>query len=206
MMPENSETARNLQKAALAGVTYEKKVNPKIGEALDKLAKHKNEVDKWASEYDKAVMRDAARDFALYTRKSKEMAMRSAELEGRGYSTWAKARKDNNWNAFKPVLQEIVALKQEVAHATRPHLSSYDANIDDYERGMTSARITMLFSKLKSDLTPLIEDILHSAEKKKYEAPAALLGGEKWNIEKQKELCLEIATAIGFDFTRCRAF
>lgn len=204
MMPENSEAARNAQKAALAGVSYEKKVNPKVGEALDILAKHKKDVDAWATAYDKAVIRDAARDYALHTRKTKDMAMRSAELEGRGYSTWAKARKDNDWNAFKPVLQEIVALKQEVAHATRPHMSSYDANIDEYERGMTSARITMLFAKLKSDLNPLISSILESKEKKQYSVPSALQGGDAWSIEKQKELCLEIAHAIGFDFTRGR--
>jgi carboxypeptidase Taq len=65
------------------------------------------------------------------------MAVREAELEGRGYQTWAEARTEDNFAKFAPVLEEIVALKKEIAAATHPHLSSYDANVDAFERGMT---------------------------------------------------------------------
>jgi hypothetical protein len=46
-----------------------------------------------------------------------------------------KARKENDWPSFAPVLQEMVALKAEVAAATRPEMGTYDG-----ERGMCVCR------------------------------------------------------------------
>jgi Zn-dependent M32 family carboxypeptidase len=53
----------------------------------------------------------------LYTCVSRE-----AELEGRGYQTWAEARKESDFNKFAPVLKEIVDLKREIGTVTHPHL------------------------------------------------------------------------------------
>ena len=48
------------------------------------------------------------------------MAIREAELEGRGYQVWAAARGESNFQQFAPVLKEIVALKREIAAVTHP--------------------------------------------------------------------------------------
>ena len=203
MMPSNSATARNDQKAALAGVLYEKKTDAQLGidikYLLDKL-EDANDVN----EYDKAIVRDAWRVYTVQKNKTKSMAMRIAELEGKGYAAWVSARSNNDWDSFRPVLQEMVELKKEVAQATKPHLSSYDAQIDDYERGMKSARIDEVFQFLKQDLQPLVSDILKSDALANYSPPYALRGGDMWDVDKQRELCREIAEAIGFDFTKGR--
>lgn len=136
MMPEGAADARNKQKAALAAVIYEKQTDPALGRLIRELQ------DDWAfyssaNRFELANVRDAARDYALQVGKSKEMAMREAELEGKGYSTWVKARKENDFASFKPVLEEIIALRKEVVKATRPNMNAYDGCIDMFERGMT---------------------------------------------------------------------
>lgn len=131
--------SRNKQKAALAAVIYEKSTDPALGRLIRELQ------DDWAfhrsaNRYELANLRDAARDYALQVGKSKEMAMREAELEGKGYGTWVKARKENDFAGFKPVLEEILELRKEVVKATRPTMNAYDGCIDMFERGMTVKR------------------------------------------------------------------
>jgi carboxypeptidase Taq len=210
MLPENSDTARNNQRAALAGVIFEKKTAAELGADISALRKDARfscpgrGAAAGVSAFDQANLRDAARSYDVEIRKSKELAMRVAELEGRGYATWAKARKEDDWNSFVPVLKEIIALKKEVAGITKPDMPVYDAIIDDFERGMESERINEIFTALKSELTPLIAGILASPAHRDYVVPEALRGGAVWEVSKQKALCEEIATAMGFDFTRGR--
>jgi carboxypeptidase Taq len=223
--------SRNKQKAALAAVIYEKQTDPALGRLIRELQ------DDWAfyrsaNRYELANLRDAARDYALQVGKSKEMAMREAELEGKGYGSWVKARKENDFAGFKPVLEEILALRKEVVKATRPNMNAYDGCIDMFERGMTvrklsgcavdlcswSAcklsnpfflllqveRLNEVFGAVKTELVPLIKAIQESRVNREYRVPAALQGGENWSVEVQKAICREFAEAIGFDFSKGR--
>jgi carboxypeptidase Taq len=201
MMPKNSEDARNKQKAALAGVIFEKRTSQELGRDIALLS---NTDTKKMNENDRAILRDASRDYNLQTRKSKDMAMRAAELEGRGFAIWAQARATNDWQLFKSILPEIISMKKEIAQAIHPDLSVYDAVIDEYERGMCSARLDEVFSSLKPDLKQLLEKILACPSRQKYVIPDALKGGPQWSVSAQKDMCVEVAAAMGFDFTRGR--
>ena len=202
MLSPGSATARNDQKSALSGVIYEKQTNSNLESLLKDLTK--SDLSSLPTDYERAVIRDAVRDFELTSKKTKDMAVREAELEGRGYQVWVEARSESKFEKFAPVLQEIVNLKREIASVTHPSMGSYDANVDSFERGMSTKRLDEIFTAVKSDLIPLIKTICASDEKKNYITPEALKGGENWSIPKQKELCIEIAEAIGFDFTKGR--
>lgn len=51
-------------------------------------------------------MRDALRDFNHETRKSAELAAREADVEARAYAAWVDARKNGDWEAFAPAMEE----------------------------------------------------------------------------------------------------
>ena len=193
MMREGSSVARNRQSGALAGVIFEKKTAVELGQAIDALNSPSGVALFSSKPTDFAIIREATRDYFLEINKTKELVTKSAELEGRAYTEWVDAREENNWDNFKGVLADIVNVKQEIAAATQPSLSNYDANIDMYERGMTSHRIGEIFTFLKDELDPLISKIATSSAKKQYVAPDALKGSELWKVDKQKEMCLEIA-------------
>jgi carboxypeptidase Taq len=200
LLSPGSATARNNQKSALSSVIYEKQTSPELKDLLVELLA--SDLSVLPSDYERAVVRDADRDFSLTARKTKDMTVREAELEGRGYQTWADARKESDFGKFAPVLKEIVELKREIGTVTHPHLGAYDANVDSFERGMKTVRLNEILSAAKVDLVPLIKAICSSDEKKKYVTPKALEGGEDWSIESQKALCSEIAEKIGFDFDK----
>ena len=118
LLAPGSATARNDQKAALSGIIYEKQTSPDLAKLITELKT--SALSELPTNYERAVVRDAARDYDLTVRKSKDMAIREAELEGRGYQVWASARGENSFQQFAPVLKEIVALKREIVAVTHP--------------------------------------------------------------------------------------
>jgi Carboxypeptidase Taq (M32) metallopeptidase len=85
-MPSGGAAARSMQKSALAGVIYEKRTAPVLGELLQQLQQAQASSNFTREQL--AVIRDAKRDFQLETRKTKDMASREAEIEGRAYHAW----------------------------------------------------------------------------------------------------------------------
>jgi carboxypeptidase Taq len=203
MMSPGSAPSRASQKSALAGILHEKKTNPHLGTLITALATNKEALASLPSDYDRANVRIAKRDWDLQTRKTKAMASREAELEAKGYNTWVSAREKNDFPAFAPVLEEIVQMKKEVAAATHPGKNSYDANIDTFEPNMPSERLAEIFADLKKDLVPLLNEILASEVYKKSKATGPkppLKGGKDWDVTSQAKLSREISEALGFDY------
>ena len=100
---------------------------------------------------------------------------------------------------FAPVLQEWIEIKRErgrLIDATRP---LYDVLADEYAQGMTSARITTIFNDVKHDLAPFL---LHLKQHGKRPDVNCLQGN--FNVKAQEALGREIASAMGFDFTKGR--
>ena len=59
-----------------------------------------------------------------------------------------KARDAANFSQFAPVLQEWVDLLKKYATAIDSSRPIYDVLLDDYETGMTSARLDEIFSEV----------------------------------------------------------
>lgn len=87
MLPQDSSSARNDQKSALASVIYEKKTSPELESLITDLLKA--DLSVLPSDYERAVVRDAGILFFLAVRQTKDMTVRQAELDGRGYQVWA---------------------------------------------------------------------------------------------------------------------
>ncbi|MDH5479650.1 MAG: carboxypeptidase M32, partial [Nitrosomonas sp.] len=113
--------------------------------------------------------------------------------------TWVKARKENKFSDFAPVLKQFLALKKEWAQCVFPEKNAYDANIELFERGTSMAEITPIFERLKTELIPFIQSI----QEKQYQPDTSFLQG-KFPIEKQEILGRKISKDMGFDFDQGR--
>jgi carboxypeptidase Taq len=126
---------------------------------------------------------------------------------------WKKAREASDYPAYAPILQDMFALKREVAATTRPDVCAagepYDGALDAFERGMTASRLDSIFAATREGLEPLLKAVLA----KKRDAPEvdalhpALAfdhPGWKGSVEKQAELSKRVAADLGFDFTKGR--
>src|SRR5205809_8055436 len=75
---------------------------------------------------------------------------------------WAEAKKQDDFASFLPHLASIVPLKKEEVGYRGPVPTPYDALLDTYEPGATTAQLLPRFAALKSRLIPLLDRLVHS--------------------------------------------
>jgi carboxypeptidase Taq len=114
---------------------------------------------------------------------------------------WRTQRKDNDWAGFKVNLAKVVELAREEAQIRAAHsdLSRYDALLDLYEPGITSAQLDLLFSEVKTWLPDLIQQVEAKQATKTIITPQG-----PFPIEQQKALGLDAMRLLGFDFNHGR--
>lgn len=196
IMPTGGAQARGEQLASLAGVIHEKMTDPAIGELLDQLESGaSNDFDP----YQQCNIRETRRVYDRETKVPTELVQELAELGSRGHHVWAKAREENKYSDFAPVLERLIELKKQWAHHIQPDQPPYNVLMDVYERGLTMAQVDPIFDRLKTELVLLIRAIQESA----YQPDTSFLKGE-FPVEKQEALGRTISEALGFDFDKGR--
>ena len=196
IMPRGAAQARAGQIASLAGVVHEMQTNPQIGELLDQLESGSlNELDP----YERCNIRETRRTYDRETKVPMELVKELAELGSKGHHIWVKAREENKYSDFAPVLERLIELQKQWAHYIEPDQPPYDVLMDIYERDLTVARVDPIFECLKAELVPLIRAIQESD----YQPDTSFLQGE-FSIAKQEALGRTISEALGFDFDKGR--
>jgi carboxypeptidase Taq len=114
---------------------------------------------------------------------------------------WLVARESGRFEDFAPSLEEVVHLVRDKATllGQARGLSPYDALVDEFSPGLTSAEIDAMFKALGRRLPGLIREVLARQEKR----PPLAIGG-KFPASRQRALALEIMRAVGFPFDRGR--
>jgi carboxypeptidase Taq len=101
---------------------------------------------------------------------------------------------------FLPWLEKIIDLKRrEAAYVGYPTGNPYDALLDTYEPGETSANVASVFASLRPRLVELLGRIVASPKK----APVDLLS-RRFPIEQQQQFARSASQAIGFDLNAGR--
>jgi len=196
-MPSGGSEHRANQLALLAGLTHERRVAPRIGELLAELQSS----DLGDPDGDVAVnVREAKRNYDRSTKLPKRLVEELSRTTSLSQQAWIAARKDSEFGKFLPWLKQMIALKREeaAAHAV-PSGVAYDALLDDYEPGMTAARIAEVFAPLRDALVPLVAAIQASSQQ-----PAAEIVERHYPVAAQKVFVDAAARRIGFDMERGR--
>jgi len=114
---------------------------------------------------------------------------------------WRQQRPANDWQGFSANLKEVVELSREEAQLRAEALgvSRYDALLDVFEPGMTSAQLDNTFGELKSWLPALLQKAVEKQQKTAIVAPVG-----PFAVEAQKQLGLSVMKTLGFDFNHGR--
>ncbi|GAA5644542.1 carboxypeptidase M32 [Vibrio proteolyticus] len=114
---------------------------------------------------------------------------------------WRTQRGDNDWAGFEKNWAEVVKLSREEAQirAEATGLSPYDAMLDIYEPGTSSASLDVLFADVKTWLPDLIDQAI---EKQSHEAFVEPQG--RFDTARQKALGLDVMKLLQFDFNHGR--
>ena len=111
VMPRGAAPQRSEEMAAMQGVLHARNVDPRMadwltaidGEALDEVAR--------------AQLHHIRRGHDRATRVPGELSSRIARVTSRAQGLWAEARATDDFAAFAPVLEEVIALKREEGQA-----------------------------------------------------------------------------------------
>jgi carboxypeptidase Taq len=196
-MPHGGSAHRGDQMALLARLRHEMMTDRAVGDLLSKVEGSPLVADATS---DAAVnVREVRRAYDRAIKVPKELVEEIARVTTRCQQVWQEARQANDFAAFQPWLDKVVGLKRQEAQAVGYRDVPYDALLDEFEPGATTAEITTTFKALREELVPLVADIAASSCRPRRE----LLEGD-FPVAAQEAFGREAAAAVGFDFNSGR--
>ncbi len=198
-MPPGGNEHRANQLSLLAGVAHEWSTMPRIGELLDQLAD--SEFNDGAESDSVVNIREIRRAYERSVKLPQRLVEEMSRVTALAQQHWAAARKENNFEKFAPWLTQIVELKREEAAAVGfpENGEPYDALLDEYEPGASSAEVASVFDALRIELVPLLDAIKGASRQ-----PDTSILTRDFPVDAQGVLGREAAQAIGFDFNKGR--
>lgn len=107
---------------------------------------------------------------------------------------WGEAKKENNYEIFKPYLKELIEKTKQKYKYLYPNQNTYDAMLNEFETGMTSKEIDKLFNELKGSLIPIIKNINNDEIKNN--------SFQDYTETQLMDVALYLLDYIGFDLDR----
>lgn len=197
MMPRGSADVRGEQLAALETEYHALLTSPRISRLLDRAQANAQGLEDWQVANLREMRRQ--RDHAIATPVS--LISRLAKVSALAEVRWLDARQADRFEIFAPHLEEVVHLVRDKAELLGQalQLPPYDALVDGFSPGVTTADIDAIFKVLARRLPAMIREVL-SLQADRRLLPIA--GG--FPRAKQRQLAVEVMKAVGFPFDRGR--
>lgn len=195
-MPAGGAEARANQTATLRKLAHEFFTSEQIGLLLEHLAEKTADLPPESFEaslvrvtqhaYDKAVKLPAA--------LVAEMTQATAHAK----QAWKSARETDTFSTFAPHLQRLIDLNLQKAEAYGYADRAYDALLDQFEPGMTTADVERVFGDLRAQLVPIVHAIADATPLD--DTPVR----QAFDVQKQWDFGVAVIKDFGFDFDRGR--
>jgi len=204
-MPPGAAEARAHQIGTLRRFAHERFTAPEVADWLDALDGTFD--DRPEEDGDRALVRVTRRDHARATRLPGAWVTAFAEATSRAREAWKAAREADDFAAFAPHLRRVVELNTEKAerlmplvaevhgpgYAPSPADARYDALLDEFEAGATTASVSAAFDQLRAGLVPLVAEVMARTPPDDAFLHGPFPEGAQWAFG------LEVAGAFGYD-------
>jgi carboxypeptidase Taq len=194
-MPPAAGAGRAEQSSLLARLVHERRTSPRIGELLEACENDHNLTGETAGPTARNI-REMRRDYGLATKLPGALVAELAKVGSQSQEVWKEARVKSDFAMFAPWLEKMMGLSRKKAecYGWQPAGEIYDALLDEYEPGMTSAHIEAIFTPLRSRLTGLLRR-LSAAKAKPSDRPLKIKAPQ----EAQHKFGMVVLEALGFD-------
>ena len=194
-MPAKAGPSRAEQLATMQAIHHERLTHPRLGELLAGFRE-----DGSLTPAQKASVRNLSAERDRAVKLPVSMVRELADTQSRAVDAWRSARPAKKFADFAPHLEKLVAIRQQQADLWGHQGERYDALLQAFEPGMTTARLEPIFASLRAKLVPLVRAIA-TAEKR---PDTAFIRKNRWDIEKQSTFTLTLLRAMGFDLAAGR--
>jgi len=197
MMPRGSADVRGNQLAALETECHQLLTSPKVTRLLDRSQANSASLEDWQVANLREMRRQ--RDHAIATPVA--LISRLAHTVARAEGQWLEARSQGKFEIFAPHLEEVLNLIRDKAALLGQalNLTPYDALVDEFSPGITSADFDTLFKAYARRLPTLIREAITVQQSR----PLLPIAG-KFSAAKQRHLITDVMRAVGFPFEQGR--
>lgn len=199
-LPPGAAEQRAAQHAALAEAVHAAASERRIGELLVALEERSKAGELTPDQT--VVVAQARKDFDRATKLPADFVREKAAQGSRGYHAWAKAKANDDFASYAPVLEKNLELAKREAAYLGWSGREYDYMLDKHDPGLTAAAVDRLFGELKRELVPLVREITASPTAERAKSAAGKLRG--FSVEGQRAFLREVTEKIGFDYGRGR--
>ncbi|EXU76853.1 carboxypeptidase M32 [Erwinia mallotivora] len=195
MMPPGGSSARGAALAELSVLKHEILTDKQVGRWLEEAAQQQ------LNDVERANLAEMQRSWQQASLLPASLVEAKSVAGSRCEHAWRQQRPANDWQGFSANLKEVVRLSREEAEirSQAAGCSRYDALLDLYEPGMTSARLDQTFGEIREWLPSLLQRIVDKQAQEKVEVPVG-----PFALESQKQLGLAIMKLLDFDFNSGR--
>ncbi len=195
-MPPGGVEDRSQQAALIGGMLHDRITSPKLGELISDL---ENEIGDLNADNENArLVRKAKWTFDQFVKIPKEKVMEFMIVTTQANEVWVKARQNNDFASFQPVLQRIVEMRRELAEYFKPYDHVYDPLLDMYEPGMKTADVKQIFDDLRPKQVELIKAIRSAKQ-----VENSFLK-QDYDKSLQDKFGRHVITRFGYDWNRGR--
>jgi carboxypeptidase Taq len=197
MLPPAAGDYRAEQMTLMSGMIHRRWTNPEFGLWLSELVETPLAADKH-SDTGANICR-LKREYDRKVKLPQRLVEDLARIAVLGQRAWEIARKNNDFSAFRPWLEQMLPLKREEAQALGFAEHLYDPLLDSFEPEARTNEIAQVLTQLRDQLVPLVDAIRQSGRQ-----PDVSILAREFPVPEQDAFGRQAAALIGFDFQRGR--
>ena len=191
--PAASWEARGKTIEVLSAVTYGLVTDPANRELLEYLQAHSDELTLSQRRQTELLKKSVDQ----ISRIPQEEYVAYSVLMNQADNVWRKAKNENDFASFEPILEQIVAYNRKFAGYYNKELPAYDALLNEYEEGMSTQVRDAFFGQRRNALVPVIRKI-----GEKPEVDDSFLH-RTYPVEQQRKFSDYLMEVLGIDRDRC---
>jgi carboxypeptidase Taq len=191
MMPPKGNQARAAAMAEMDTLLHRLRTEPRLAGLI--AAAEGESLDDWQ----RANLREIQREWRLANALPETLVQAQSLATARCEHAWRTQRHAGDWPGYLENLREVLRLAREEAQrrADQSGLAPYDALLDKFEPGTTSAEVDRLFGEVQQWLPALVQQ---ARDKQSRDTVVAPVG--PFSKAAQRALSLDVMQLLGFDF------
>ena len=191
--PKDTGEGRGVALGVLAGEQHKLLSAPETGELLDFLWGEREGLERPV----RRQVEELRRSYHRLKRIPAEEYMEYAMLTNQAGDVWRRAKEQDDFGLFCPVLEKLVAFNIKFAGYYDATKAPYDALLNEYERGVDTAYLDKFFATLRERIVPLI----HAIGEKQQPEDAFLR--RHYPVEDQRRFSDYLMEVLGLDRAHC---
>ncbi len=151
-MPKKGGDFRAQQLSTLAGLAHKLFTEKETGDLINSLIK-----DNSLSQDEKLNIVLLKENYDKYCKYSTEFVEEMSMAVSQCFQAWQQAKQNNDFASYAPSLKKLVDLKRKECELLGYSGHPYNALLNEYEKGSTTAEVEELFNDVKAQLVPFVK-------------------------------------------------